>query len=119
MVVQTNKFALECIGGERFFQWSQVTVFELQAYIGSMVMMGIVHLPSIYDYWKKDEVFHYSPVASWISRDHFFELHRYLHFADNSTLPQPCIQLREITAYNKQTWGVIFCYLLPFKNPIN
>ena len=89
VVVQTNKFALECMGGERFAQWSQVTVPELQAYIGFMVLMGIVHLPSIYDYWKKDEVFHYSPVASRISRDRFFELHKYLHFADNSTLPPP------------------------------
>ena len=87
--MQTNKFALECMGGEKFSQWSQVTVPELQAYIGFMILMGIVHLPSIYDYWKRDEVFHYSPVASRISRDRFFELHRYLHFADNSTLSPP------------------------------
>ena len=66
-----------------------MTVEELQAYMGFMILMGIVHLPSIYDYWKKDEVYHYSPVASRISRDHFFELHRYLHFADNSSLGLP------------------------------
>ena len=59
------------------------------AYMGFMILMGIVHLPSIYDYWKKDEVYHYSPVASRISRDRFFELHRYLHFADNSSLGLP------------------------------
>ena len=51
--------------------------------------MGIVHLPSIYDYWKKYEFFHYSPVASRISCDRFFELHRYFHFVDNSTLSPP------------------------------
>ena len=51
--------------------------------------MGIVYLPSIYDYWKKDAIFHYSPVASQIPRDRFFELHRYLHFAENSTLSLP------------------------------
>ena len=44
---------------------------------------------SIYDYWKKDEIFHYYPVASRISRDRFFELHRYLHFADNSSVSSP------------------------------
>ena len=77
------------MGGEKFGQWSQVTVPELQAYMGFMVLMGLVHLPSIYDYWKKDEIFHYAPVASRISRDRFFELHRFLHFADNSTLAPP------------------------------
>ena len=77
------------MGIETFGKWTQVTVEELQAYMGFMILMGIVHLPSIYDYWKKDEVYHYSPVASRISRDRFFELHRYLHFANNSSLGLP------------------------------
>ena len=50
-----------------------------------MILMGIVHLPSIYDYWEKVEIYNYSPVAFRITRDRFFEL-RYLHFADNSSL---------------------------------
>jgi hypothetical protein len=77
------------MGGEKFAQWSQVTVPELQAYMGFMILMGIIHMPSIYDYWKKDDIYHYSPVASRISRDRFFELHRYLHFADNDVLAPP------------------------------
>ena len=89
LVLQTNQYALECMGGEKYAQWTQATVPELQAYMGVMILMGIVHLPSIYDYWKKDEIFHYSPVASRISRDRFFELHRYLHFTDNSLLSPP------------------------------
>ena len=32
---------------------------------GFMILMGLVKLPSMYDYWQKDEVvFHYSAVAS-------------------------------------------------------
>ena len=62
---------------------------ELKAYMGFMILMGIVHLPSIYDYWKKDEIYHYAPIASRISRDRFFEVHRYLHFCDNSSLAPP------------------------------
>ena len=89
LVLQTNQYALECMGGERYAQWTPVTLPELHAYMGFMILMGIVHLPSLCDYWKKDEIFHYSPVASWISRDRFFELHRYLHCVDNSNLPSP------------------------------
>ena len=77
------------MGGEKFAQWTQVTEQELHAYMGFMILMGLVHMPSLYDYWKKDEIFHYSPVASRISCDRFFELHRYLHCADNHTLSPP------------------------------
>ena len=77
------------MGAERFATWTQITVEELQAYMGFMILMGLVKLPSIYDYWQKDETYHYSPIASRITRDRFFELHRYLHFADNSTLASP------------------------------
>ena len=54
-----------------------------------MILMGIVRLPTLRGYWKKDEVFHYSALAKRISRDHFLDLHRYLHFVDNSTLQPP------------------------------
>ena len=74
------------LGVEAFAKWTHVTVEELQAYMGFMILMGIVHLPSIYDYWRKDEIYHYTPVPSRITRDRFFKLHRYLHFADNSSL---------------------------------
>ena len=89
IVEQTNKYAAECMGLEKYGKWNKVTVDELCAYMGFMLLMGIVHLPSLYDYWKNDEVYHYSPVADKISRNRFHEIHRYLHFADNSTLSPP------------------------------
>ena len=89
IVEQSNQFALECMGAEKFATWTQITVEELQAYMGFMMFVGLVRLPSIYDYWKKDETYHYSPIASRIIRERFFELHQYLHFTDNSTLVPP------------------------------
>ncbi len=88
IVRQTNAYAAECMG-ETFDKWQPVTVDELCAYMGFMILMGLVQLPSIHDYWQRDEVYHYGPVADRISRDRFFELHRYLHFVDNSSLPTP------------------------------
>ena len=52
-----------------------------------MILMKLVKLSTLYNYWKKDDIFHYLPVASRISRDRFFELHLYLHFADNTLAP--------------------------------
>jgi hypothetical protein len=43
-------------------------------------------MPSLYGYWKINTIFHYSPAASGISCDRFFELHQYIHFTNNSTL---------------------------------
>ena len=54
-----------------------------------MILMGIVHLPSLCDYWKKDSIFHYSPIADKITRDRFLDIHRYLHFNSNSSLADP------------------------------
>ena len=89
IVEQTNKYAAECMGQEKYEKWDKVTIEELCAYMGFMLLMGIVHLPSLYDYCKNDEVYHYSPIANKISRNRFHELHRYLHFVDNSTLLPP------------------------------
>ena len=52
-------------------------------------LMSIVRLPRLGDYWKKDMIYHYTPVAEKISRDRFYDIHRYLHFFDNSTLSPP------------------------------
>ena len=55
----------------------QVTVNELKAYIGFMILTGIV------------KIFRYSPIASRISRDRFSEISRYVHFVDDTTLSLP------------------------------
>ena len=39
------------------------------------------------DYWSTDKLLHYAPIADRISRDHFEDVTRYLHFVDNMTLP--------------------------------
>ena len=89
IVEETNKYAAECMGASAYTHWERVTVEELTAFFGFMILMGLISLPALSDYWKKDELFHYQPIASRISRDRFFQLQRYLHFADNATLSPP------------------------------
>ena len=88
IVVESNTYAAQCMG-ELFDNWQPITVEELCAYFGFMIHMGIVRLPHFDDYWRKDAIYHYSPAASRITRDHFMELKKYLHFANNSTLAAP------------------------------
>ena len=60
---------------------------EICAYLWFCLLIAFYHLPSVIDYWKTDKVYHYSPVASRISYDWFFDIARYLHFTDNRFLP--------------------------------
>ena len=81
---QCNRYAAEC-KGEQFQTWQPITVEELCAYLGFMLLVGILRLPCFCNYWK-DMMYDYVPVADRISQDQFCNLHRYLHFADNCTL---------------------------------
>ena len=89
IVEESNRYAAECMGPEKYDKRTEITVEEVCAYMGFMLLMGIVHLPSFDGYWKNDKVYHYSPIAGRISRNRFRELHCYLHFVDNSTLAPP------------------------------
>ena len=85
IVLETNRYAQQCLGGE-VASWSTTTE-EVKAYLGFYILMGIVQLPEIRDYWSTDTKLHYSPIASRISRDRFEQITRYLHFVDNQALP--------------------------------
>lgn len=86
MVSETNRYAALCLQSTNE-QWS-TNEDELRAYLGFCILMGIVREPEIRDYWSHDELLHYKPIAERISRKRFEEISRYLHFADNATLPQ-------------------------------
>ena len=86
LVTETNRYAAQCLDGSDK-QWS-TDEKEMKAYLGFRILMGIVREPEIRDYWSRNELLHYSPIASRISRNRFEEITRYFHLVDNSTLPQ-------------------------------
>ena len=89
VVAETNRFASLCSMESQGMQttaWTTSTD-EMKAFIGFVIMMGVVKLPDLYDYWSSSEVLHCFPVASRITRKRFLELRRYLHFVDNDALP--------------------------------
>ena len=47
---QTNLYANQVMGAERYSTWEKVTVDELRAYFGFSILMGLVQLPAINDY---------------------------------------------------------------------
>ena len=82
IVTESNRYAQEC-KGKLFATWQPITIEELLAYMGFMILMGTVQLPRIEDHWKKDAIYHYTPMANRMSCERFKELHIFLHFANN------------------------------------
>ena len=86
IVEETNRYAQFSLQ-EKYEAWKKITEEEMYAYFGFLILMGMVNLPSIKDYWRKDEVFNYRPISNKISRTRFLDIHRFLHFVNNECLP--------------------------------
>ena len=85
IVLQTNNYARQVLG-DGFSRYRPLTVQEIRAYFGFCMLMAINRLPATEDYWKRDPIYNYSPIASRISHDRFREIGRCLHFVDNANL---------------------------------
>ena len=90
IVQETNRYAALCLSAAAntshpVTSW-ETNSDEIRAYLGFNILMGLNHLPELYDYWSLDECYHYFPIASRISRKRFMEIQKFLHFTDNTTI---------------------------------
>ena len=89
IVQETNRYAHIVMGDARYEKWETVKREDIYAYFGIMVMMGLVDLPCLHDYWKRDPLFFCPAIAERMARDRFLDIHKYLHFVDNEILVHP------------------------------
>ena len=85
-MAESNRYAREVMGDDKYDKWKKIDTEELEAYWGFCILMGIVHLPSLDDYWSRDPLTHYAPITTRIPRWRFREISRYLHFVNNQHL---------------------------------
>ena len=85
IVEQSNTYANEVMGEEKFSSWEKITRGD-ESLLGFCILMGINHLPALNDYWSTDPTLQYSPIADRITRDRYREISHYLHFVDHDTL---------------------------------
>ena len=86
VVEESYRYSREVMGDERYDKWRKITADEIKPLLGFSILMGIVQLPSLDDYWKRDQLLHNTPISDRISRDRFRDLSRCMHFVDNTTL---------------------------------
>lgn len=86
VVVETNRYASSIVGttpGAR--PWTPVTVPEMKAFIGILILMGILKLPRLELYWSTKNPRISTPgISSIMSRVRFEQLFRCLHLTDNA-----------------------------------
>ena len=92
IVIETNRFANQFIlenpdkaSNSYLKNWTDLTVNELQVFIGLVIVMGIVHKPNINSYWSRDELYNTPIFSKVMPRDRFKVILRFLHFNDNAT----------------------------------
>jgi len=66
--------------------WTPTDKNEMLAFLGLMVLMGIVYKPRLAMYWSTDVVYKTSIFGDTMARDCFLLLLCFLHFADNDLL---------------------------------
>lgn len=92
MVSQTNLYSCQQTGNP-----ISVNLSEMKGFIGALILMGIVDMPSYTDYWSLD--LRYEKVASVMPLKRFQSIRRYLHFSDNnlSENPDRNVKIRPLT----------------------
>ena len=90
MVSETNRYATQEIDKRRplrrtsrYGKWKPVDVEEMKKFIGALLLMGIVRLPSIEHYWSKDPLYKFEGLSNVMSRNRFQEILRFWHFSNN------------------------------------
>ncbi|CAG5001413.1 unnamed protein product [Parnassius apollo] len=84
IVDQTNLYAAQ----NRQKDWDIVTLQELKAFFGILILMGIHVLPNISLYWSSDPMFRVAEIANVMTVKRFKKILANLHLNDNSQMPK-------------------------------
>lgn len=83
LVNETNRYAKQ----NHCKNWYDVTLEEMKAFIGCMIVMGIHQLPALKHYWSSDPFLRVESVASIMTANRFKKLIENVHCNDNETQP--------------------------------
>lgn len=83
IVEETNLYACQ----ETMPNWQTLTVSEMKAYIGILVLMSIHNLPQVYLYWSSDKFCNVQEISNAMLLRHFQQITRCLYHNENSKVP--------------------------------
>ena len=121
-VTETNRYAEQFIRENQdsikahssVKDWVPTNYSEMKTYLGMVILMGVVYKPRFAMYWSYDEIFETPIFPKLMTRNRFFLLSRFLHFADNNALDprdpnrDRLFKIREISEMFKRNWKMVY-----------
>ncbi|XP_048514356.1 piggyBac transposable element-derived protein 4-like [Athalia rosae] len=89
-----------------------VTPVELKKWFGLVILMGIIKKPKIDDYWSTNPLLETPIFGKTMSRNRFRQMLTFLHFCDNSNIPDNADRLFKVQ-------GVIDYFTKKFEENFN
>ena len=90
IVDETNRFAdqyfdehPESVNSTYLQEWEPVTLLEIKIFVALVILMGIVHKPSIPMYWSTDALYNIPIFSRCMKRTRFQLILKFLHFNNN------------------------------------
>jgi hypothetical protein len=92
LVAETNRYAAQYLESEgpnlkaysNAKNWFPTTPDEMLAFLGLVVLMGVVFKPRMYMYWSNDDLFNTPIFNDTMPRDRFYLLLKFFHCTDNN-----------------------------------
>ncbi|KAL4103566.1 hypothetical protein QTP88_018927 [Uroleucon formosanum] len=91
MVIETNRNAQQLLSSQRisrrsrFSSWEPVTKDDIEHFLGLLLWMGLVKMPSLSDYWNRAECYQNNVASKTMSRNKFELILRFWHFENNNS----------------------------------
>ena len=97
IVLQTNLYAQQYIDANhenlkphsRVRDWYETDEIEMKQFLALVFLMGLVKMPTMEHYWQKKVFYRHPLFGRVMKRNRFQLLMKFLHFNDNSKMPQP------------------------------
>lgn len=83
IAIETNLYASQ----KNSNNWSDISLEEVKAFLGIMIMMGLSPLPDADLYWSTDPFYNNPEISEVLSRTRYKKITENLHLRDNSTAP--------------------------------
>uniref|UniRef100_A0A3B3ZAW1 PiggyBac transposable element-derived protein domain-containing protein n=1 Tax=Periophthalmus magnuspinnatus TaxID=409849 RepID=A0A3B3ZAW1_9GOBI len=80
----TNKRAFRHLERGTKYQWMDITPEELKKFIGLLLYMGVMNLPKMTDYWRKQTIFEVPFPATVMPRDRFKSILSFFCISDSA-----------------------------------
>ncbi|KAL8567072.1 hypothetical protein ACOMHN_027499 [Nucella lapillus] len=96
IIINTNLYAQQFLEANpnlpphaRAKDWTPVDAGEMKRFLGLVLLMGIVKLPTIALYWSRRVLYRFGVFSSVMTKNRFQLILQFLHFHDNATMPGP------------------------------